>query len=407
MLLPISFAMAEDLSDNASASASLSEANLQSLSAADEENQNPSEEFTTEDTEDEAPALDLQLYQANVTVTDSSETERDKAFPELLQKVLIKISANPKVGELPIIKPALKNAESFVEQFSYTHGNSLQLNAHFNADSVNALLVKAGQPVLNQQRPLVVVWLIIHETDGNNHLVGTLSEDTIGQDWAKTMHESADAIILPIVFPFGDLDDLSAISSDDLWTITPEKLRQASERYNTQDILVIKMSSKQTDPCISQWSFLSDDEDTFQETSNWKESAPTCQEALQKGLIQTLHRLFSPKTEKKPTENNEPPAVIEPIQTIHLSITHIQSAEDYQQVLNDLQEQPGIVDVEIEKVTPASVSYVLHVKGGLIHVVDILSNHPEIQFLQKNDRDNSLEYTFIGRASSNVWEVQQ
>ncbi len=380
---------------------SLADANLKSLSA-DTDNMQESQE--KEETAEEHP-IDLQLYQANIAVTDSSETERYQAFTKLLQSVLIKISANPKIIELPTIRSALKNAENFIDQFSYTHGNPTQLNAHFNVEQINTLLTKAGQPIFNQQRPPVIAWLIVHDADGSNHIVGSLSEDTIGQDWLKSMRESADMIGLPILFPFGDLEDLSTLSSKNLWKITPKKLSDVSIRYEAQNILLIKINADKTSPCTSEWSLLSEEE----QNTHWDEKANTCQDSLQKGIAQTLHYLLLPPdkiTENKATSLESLPTE-EPIQTIHLSVTQIQSAEEYQQVLNDLQNQPNIVNVEIEKVTPARVFYTLQIKGNLTSVIDNLSRYSELQLLQKDEQKHTLEYTFAGKASANVWEEKQ
>jgi hypothetical protein len=388
-------ALADDFSPDSSTS--LTDTNLQSFSSNDE---NTPQEIKAPP---EAPKVDLQLYQANVPVTDSSDAERYKAFSASLKKILIKLSLNPKVDELPTVKSALteKNAENFVEQFSYGHAPLFQLNVHFNSDEINALLTKAKQPVLNQRRPSAVIWLIIHQVDGSDHIIGgALSEETLGADWVKSIHESADAIGFPILFPFGDLDDLSALPSKDLGKITPEKLREASERYGTENILVIKMVAKQAKTCSSQWSLLSEEDHSF----DWQESAATCQVALQEGIIKTLRNLLLPTKEKEPKHSVTPPP--EPIHIIHLSVIHIQSAENYQQVLDTLQNQPGVTDVEIEKVTPTQVSYTLKVKGNLTDITQALSNYSTLQLLQKNEQTNTVEYTFMGNPSTNVWEEQ-
>jgi hypothetical protein len=389
------YALTQDFSTNSSNN--LSEANLKSFS-----NGEISEE-ELEQIEEKPPeaTIDLQLYQANTPVADSSEAERYPAFSKILQKILIRISGNTKVNELFPIKSALKNAENLIDQFSYVRTPSFELNAHFNPEQVNALLKKAGQPIFNKKRPSIVIWLVIRETDGNTHLVGSISEDTLGQDWEKTLHDSANTLSLPIVFPFGDIDDLSTISEKNLWNITPKTLIEASERYGTANILVLKMQTEKTNPCVTEWAFRPEGKHTI----HWNENAKTCQVALDAGITKTLHDVFLFPTQKDTSQKAAP--LPEPTQIIHLSIFHIQSAEDYQLILNDLQSQPGIMSVDIDKVTPVEVSYELHIKGNLNDIMNILATHQELQFLKKGADRNSIEYEFVGRPSANVWESEQ
>lgn len=384
---PQIFALTEDFSPNSSTS--LSEANLQDF----DKEQIPVEESK----KPVKKPIDLQLYQASVPVADASEAERYPAFSKILQKVLIRISGDPKVNELTTIKSALKNAENYIEQFSYSRSPSFQLNAHFNPIQIDDLLKKSGQPIFNKQRPSIIIWLVVRDSDGNSHLVGSLSEDTLGQDWEKTLHESADTLGLPIVFPFDDVDDLSTISSNNLWSLTPETLAEASERYGTQNILLLKMQTDKTNPCVTEWALRPEEKDTI----HWNEQAKTCQAALITGMETTLHNLFISPIKKNSLSTSQAPSL--KTQIIHLSIFHIQSAEDYQLILNDLQNQPQIVEVEIEKVTPVEVSYVLHVKGSMDDIIHILSTHAELQLLRK-DTPNHIEYEFVGKPSANIWE---
>lgn len=385
------------LTQDFSSSENLSESNLKNFrngSISEEELVGIEEKPAT-------PTIDLELYQASVPVPDSSEAERYPAFSKIMQTILIRISGNTKVNELPLIKSALKNAENLIDQFSYVRTPSFQLNAHFNPEQINDLLKKAGQPVFNQKRPSIVVWLIIRETDGNTHLVGSISEETLGQSWEKDLHDSADSFSLPIVFPFGDIDELSTISEKDLWKITPETLVDASERYGTANILVLKMQTEKTNPCITEWAFRPEGKHTV----NWNESAKSCQIALDAGIAQTLHDVFLFPTKKNTLKKDTLP--VEPTQIIYLSIFHIESAEDYQLILNDLQSQPGIITVDIDKVTPVEVSYKLHTKKNLNEIMDLLATHQELQFLKKGADRNSLEYEFVGRPSANIWELEQ
>lgn len=340
--------------------------------------------------------IDLKLYKAEMLIPDSSEIERKKAFPLLLQKVLVRVSGNLKVSILPAIQAALKDPEPFIEQFSYANAS---LRVNFDSVKVDNLLKKANQLVLNTPRPLVLIWFVVHQIDGTNDVVNMMSENVFLTDLAKSLHETADIIGLPIALPFGDLDDISAISSDDLWKITPKKLQKASKRYDVDAILLVKMKAGQTDPCISRWSLLSSnaEKDPF----FWKENQPTCAFALQDGMNQTLRNLLAPNSEESAQKNQ---IATQKSMIIHVSVTNIQSAQDYQKVLDVLQNQSETMNVQIEKVTPSAVFYVLSIKNSLADFAKNLQKNTQFQLVQQNDAINQLEYEFIGQSYTDIWK---
>lgn len=361
-----------------------------------------------EEVPEPAVTIDNSLYQASVPVKNTSDSERYKAFPQLLQKVLIKISVNPKIATLPIIKSSLKDAENFIEQFSYTRTSQtertqMRLSANFEPDKINALLVKARQPVLNTTRSLVAVWFIIHQENGANDIAGTLSENADLVKLSKSLQESAETVGLPIALPFGDLEDLSALSTNNLWTITPKQLRKVSKRYAAKAILVIKMEAGeklcQGQPNTSTWFLLINKNQSFQ----WEENLSTCETVLQDGMIQTVHHLLSKNEEKsketQPTHSQK--------QIIHVSVSRIHSAQDYQHVLEDLQKQPNVLDVQIEKVTPSSILYVIHIQDTLANFAESMTNSSQFQLLQKDMSKKRLEYEYLGQPSSDIWEENQ
>lgn len=348
------------------------------------------------------PEAPLTLYQAELRVSDFSDTERLKAFPLLLQKVLIKVSANSKVNALPSIKTDIKNAESLVDQFSYT--KEMYLRASFNPEKVNALLKKAGQPVYNRERPLVIAWFFVQNNDGKTEMVSSFSENTALVNLSKSLKNFANDVGLPIVLPFGDLEDMSVLP-DELWTTKATDLEQASKRYGTTVILMIKMKEGQTDPCNSNWSLLSENNDAQENpTLRWEESRSSCEASLQEGILKSLRQLL---LVKKPMSTHQDETHAQNIQIFHIIVTGIQSAKDYQIVLNTLEKQPGVLDVQIDNVMPSQVSYVLHAKATLSHFSEKMMNNSQFQLLQHDDVGNQLTYEFVSnRSSMDIWSAE-
>lgn len=378
----------------------------------------PSTEDKTASSEASPEAkIDSALYQAELIVKDSSDAERTKAFPALFEKVLIKISGNSKIANLSSIRLGLKQAEQYVEQFSYAHlpeteastdlpteesSEKITLRASFNQDKTNDLLKQAKQPIFNKIRPQVVVWFIVQEKDHKNEIVSNLSEEPLLFQLSESIQEAANTVGLPIVLPFGDLEDMSLLSADNLSTLSPKKIIHASKRYAPGAILVIKMNADKHNSCASDWSLLNKISNTTK-TPHWQESLASCKASLQDGMIQTLHDLMLQNQATHSLNDDLIGLDVKNVQEFHVSIANIQSVQDYQQVLNYLQKQPHIVDVQIEKASPSHVVYTVHFKGNLAGFEKNMQNDTRFQFLKKDIPSNTLAYEFVGESSSDIW----
>ncbi len=188
------------------------------------------------------------LYQATAPVTTQQQKERDVLAPELLKQVIIKLVGNEKLVNKANLAPVLANSRQLVERYEYIRNNieaadltqpdQLSLRLSFDKNAVNEAINKLNLPRWGRVRPDVLVWLAT-DINGQQTLQGL---ENISQAVFTPLQQAADERGLPILMPLMDLEDQTALRFSDVWTGDDEAIREASQRYGADVILIIKMT---------------------------------------------------------------------------------------------------------------------------------------------------------------------
>lgn len=186
----------------------------------------------------------VDLYEAEVVVSDRSAAARSAALADALAQVLIKNTGNPAVTTLPGVQAWLGQAQSLAQQFSYGRQQRplaqddepqfvLTLSARFPASTVNRILNEAGLARWGAQRPATLLWLAVETPDRGRVLVGEEQTAVI-----SVLQRAAAERGLPIIVPLLDLADQRAVSMRELWGGFVEPVAAASRRYDTETFLL-------------------------------------------------------------------------------------------------------------------------------------------------------------------------
>ncbi|MGH8274457.1 MAG: DUF2066 domain-containing protein [Gammaproteobacteria bacterium] len=183
------------------------------------------------------------LYAAANPVPDQSVQARAKALRQDLATVFVKVSGNPDAASSSALAPALAQASQLVSEYRYqevppTEGGGLALWASFDADKVNAALGAAGEPIWGRSRPRVIAWVLAP--------AGMVGDDSTNP-LSRSMQKRALKRGLPLVLPLLDIADRKAVSGFDIQSFYLPALKQASQRYGAQAMLIgtIQQSGKQ------------------------------------------------------------------------------------------------------------------------------------------------------------------
>lgn len=106
----------------------------------------------------------------------------------------------------------------------------------YNSSMVLNLLTQAEQGVWEMPRKPVLVW-VVNEYNYQRSIIWEQSNNSL----ITRIKNAANERGLPVMFPVGDFDDVTSIEIPDLWGNFKKPIADASERYNPQAILVVKV----------------------------------------------------------------------------------------------------------------------------------------------------------------------
>lgn len=186
----------------------------------------------------------IELYRADALVKSQSEPQRAAAAKHALADTLVRVSGATNAVDNPIVRQALVRAQDFVYEYSYASTDEMlstldgeqvaasRLQFKFSAPLIEQLLRDANLTFWPSNRPTVLVWLVAGTATGRD-VVSDLAAMTVLRDRA---HERG----LPLMIPLFDLEDHLAMPADALWQNQESQIREGSERYAADAIVVVR-----------------------------------------------------------------------------------------------------------------------------------------------------------------------
>ncbi len=303
-----------------------------------------------------AHALEIEdLYQARVPVTGQSRSERLKLYPSALAQVLVKLTGDQAVPELPQLSGFIKQALSLVQQFQYeelpTHrlalveaGYKRQLVVKFDAGAIRQALMNAGVPLWGRTRSKVLLWLAVED----KHRRYLLAANTLATLEAHLMAQAARRG-LPLILPMKDQMDLDFA---DVWGDFQQNILTASQHYGVDEVLVGRLNRTPGDLWQVRWSLYYTA--AASDSEYWSGRVNDPFEALTLGVdgaadhvSQRYAQLFSATS----------------VGSILLLVTGVDGFAEYARAMTYLESLDIVVSVDVDKVFVDQVLFRLAVRG--------------------------------------------
>ena len=230
------------------------------------------------------------LYEHRVVVANESDAERNRAFREALEAVLLKVTGDRRWLSARVIQQAISNAQSYVEAISYSseamevstdvvdpeQGEQMigdqqendvaslndsqtreiretrYINVNFAQSLLDDLLAGADIPVWDSNRPSVLVWMALQNNEGERSMATADSNPEIISFMQKFAAERG----LPIIFPVLDFEDRRALTEDAVWALDEDVIRRASERYGADSVLSGRLHFTVSGELVGLWQFI-------------------------------------------------------------------------------------------------------------------------------------------------------
>jgi len=192
------------------------------------------------------------LYQAHVAVAGQDQKSLQLGLSQALAQVVVKVGGQKSLLQQPAVAAAMRDPNRFVLQFGYESGSQtgapLMLAASFQPDAIRQLLRGNGLPIWPENRPTILVWLVIDDGAERSIVAGEHRSDA-----AQQLKAAAQVRGIELRLPLGDLEDRMALGENELWQLQSNAVQHASERYGNDTILYGRLAINSTGKLQGSW----------------------------------------------------------------------------------------------------------------------------------------------------------
>lgn len=188
------------------------------------------------------------LYDVDVAVatTASGEVDPRRAAGSALRELLVRMTGLKPLPNTAAVRGAIANPDRYYAQYGFVtrpaarvpeddpaaDATETRLAVRFDTSAVLDLLRSAELPIWGQDRPRVLIWLVLDREDRRREVASAGSGDIPAK-----LHEAARQRGLLVELPLLDLPD-QTLAPADLWGGFGARVDAASRRYDP-DVLVV------------------------------------------------------------------------------------------------------------------------------------------------------------------------
>lgn len=319
-------------------------------------------------------------FTARVEVPDQSRGARDEVLDDAFERVIQRTTGDPAVASRSGVAELLARAGEFLQRFSYARGEGdngqdddagLELVARFDGDSVRQALIELGIPVWQRDRPPVLAWVAIEDTDGQRVLVGS----DRGEAWREALEEAAADLGIELTFPLLDLEDQSQVRFSDVAGGFAGPIREASQRYDTPLILMGSLRAG-GGQWRGQWRLFGPED----QRRDWRDVDTDKAPALAHWRDQLAAALRDMYTVLPDSESGE---------SLPVRITGVDGAPDLGWLQDTLSELSGVERVTLQRVEPTRVRFALSLNVDRARVLRTLDRNSALTREDRQQGDGS------------------
>lgn len=322
-------------------------------------------------------AVTVNLYEVEVPVVSQTADARTEASRVGFEQILVKLTGDPGIMNVPVIKENLDKAGYFVQEYRYAqpspNSSEYQIYIRFNADDVNRLLNQSGVTYWGANRPLVLIYLTIKKANGELEVIGDDQSNSI----ANQIKGYSNKYGVPLILPVMDMEDINQFNADDISGMLMPALRTAGKRY-APDAYLVGNIQQNFGGYDSQWQLVSN---TSAKQWNWTVLDRSVDKIIANVMDQVTQDLSNrhivkhdPTPEVKPVEQPSQPQIAPADIWIRLEVSHIGSRRDLHRLMRYLRRLDSIQEVQLSQVGYGSVKIAVLVRG----TVDMFRQNVEL-----------------------------
>jgi hypothetical protein len=304
------------------------------------------------------------LYEASVPVENQDKDKRVDAIRAAFTQVLIRVSGRSDIADaqqFPGIAQAVETATRFAQQYRYiktspapdTQQPGLALWVRFDETALSQLLRNNHLPVWGTTRPATLLWLVV-DNRGQRELLGADSHN----DTNTILQERAKLRGVPLRLPLLDLTDRTSLHVSDVWGNFESTILQASQRYQTEAVLVGRVFQSYGGTWTGRWSLYVESG-----RDDWTVTGNSLADVLTPGIDKTAESLALRYAQVDQTDTGR----------VLVEVKAIKGLADYNRVVKYLQSISHVTSVQPTELTAESAVFQVTIPGGRLAVARAVS----------------------------------
>ncbi|HWK54974.1 MAG TPA: DUF2066 domain-containing protein [Hyphomicrobiales bacterium] len=338
-----------------------------------------------------AQAAEMQgLYQSEVAVASrDDERERTRAFVSGIETVLLKLTGRADTLENPVIRRQIQNPQTLVEGWAYQtrsvvgEAPQLYLQINYFQPQVQRMLDEAGVPLWPASRPETLLWVVTQDELGTRALADPTQDE---EALYTVLREQSQRRALPLRLPLMDLEDRLNLNADQAWSVDQDALHAASERYDTESILVLRLFRTLSGETLGKATYLL--RDRALEYESLEAPEPEFLEGAVNLVATELASTFSVRL-----------SGVDNSTRARLNVSGVHSLDDYAAIMRYLDELAVISSVQVLAVDGESLSVEVRTGGQLRQLVETLAIERRLQQQSEPVREGQnflVQYQWLG-----------
>ncbi len=228
-------------------------------------------------------------YDAETSVRNQTESEREAAFGRALAQVLAKATGDSGAATRPGVREELGKAKAYVDGYDYRQDEGVSVTGapsfktmlvtRFRRDAVDDLIAMLGLPVWPLPRAKPVLWLAIDDGSGPR-LVGLAQANA-----ARAVLDQAKSRGYALGLPSGNAAEQAAVGA--IWRGDTAAIASLSSRYSPP-MQVLGKLYRGSGGWVADWTLV----DKGKVLATWTSNSPDARRAMLAGADGTADALF-------------------------------------------------------------------------------------------------------------------
>jgi hypothetical protein len=301
---------------------------------------------------------------AQIQVPDYSQASRDKALPQILDQVLVKVTGNANVKAS---QSDYNQITSMLESYSYDTNQQgkntiITLRAKFNPEAIKQLLSQTKQAVWSENRPVVVSAIVVD--NGINVPSLIVANDA----YSKILSAEANKMGLTINIPQSG-DGLLDKVNVDAKSFDPNIVTAIVSKYRANAVLIGRVSLQSlNNGWIGKFALVSNKGTADLFTINGSNSDTI--------LVKAMDQVVQQFT--KPANNNNNLAASQSINEITLLLTAVGDLDKYAEAVKYLKKMNGVIGIDTSSLENQQVKLIVKTRLSAEELMSAINSSNKI-----------------------------